>query len=88
MKSVGEAMSIGRNFKEAIQKALRSIENNLDGFTNINPPNDYKINNDISILKYWLSTNSPDKILRIAQAIRLGVDVKIFANLQNGINGL
>ena len=76
MKSVGEAMSIGRNFKEAIQKALRSIENNLDGFTNINPPNDYKINNDISILKYWLSTNSPDKILRIAQAIRLGVDVE------------
>ena len=40
MKSVGEAMSIGRNFKEAIQKALRSIENNLDGFTNINPPNE------------------------------------------------
>ena len=29
------------NFKEAIQKALRSIENNLDGFTNINPPNGY-----------------------------------------------
>ena len=76
MKSVGEAMSIGRNFKEAIQKALRSIENNLDGFTNINPPNDYRINNDISILKYWLSTNSPDKILRIAQAIRLGVDIE------------
>ena len=39
MKSVGEAMSIGRNFKEAIQKALRSIENNLDGFNNNpNPP--------------------------------------------------
>ena len=76
MKSVGEAMSIGRNFKESIQKALRSIENNLDGFNNITPPTAYQKENDISIIKGWLSINSPNKILRIAEAIRLGLEVK------------
>ncbi len=80
MKSVGEAMSIGRNFKEAIQKALRSIENNLDGFNNIDPPFDYKIKNNTSVLKGWLSTNSSDKILRIAQAIRLRIDIEDICN--------
>ena len=32
MKSVGETMAIGRSFQESIQKALRSIETDLDGF--------------------------------------------------------
>ena len=32
MKSVGEAMSIGRTFKEALQKAMRSLETNSYGF--------------------------------------------------------
>lgn len=32
MKSVGEVMAIGRNFEEAIQKAIRSIDYHLDGF--------------------------------------------------------
>ena len=76
MKSVGEAMSIGRNFKEAIQKALRSIENNLDGFNNIPLPENYEDNYDISILKGWLSSNHPDKILRIGQAIRLKIGIE------------
>jgi len=76
MKSVGEAMSIGRNFKESIQKALRSIENNLDGFNNIFPPKEYQKDKDISILKGWLSVNSQYKILRIAESIRLGLKVE------------
>ncbi len=33
MKSIGEAMAIGRNFKEALQKSLRSLEKGYDGFT-------------------------------------------------------
>ena len=36
MKSVGEAMAIGRNFKESIQKALLSLETDLTGFDRIN----------------------------------------------------
>src|SRR5919106_421058 len=35
MKSVGEAMSIGRNFQESVQKALRSMETGLDGFNEV-----------------------------------------------------
>ena len=35
MKSVGEAMAIGRTFEEALQKALRSLETGLDGFDEI-----------------------------------------------------
>src|ERR1700745_3558898 len=35
MKSVGEAMAIGRTFKESLQKALRSLETGLDGLDEI-----------------------------------------------------
>ena len=83
MKSVGEAMSIGRNFKESIQKALRSIENNLDGFNNVNPPKEYSIAKDPSIIESWLSINSPDKILRIAEALRLGFDPAKICEITN-----
>ena len=34
MKSVGEVMSIGRNFEESIQKALRMVSDNSFGFDN------------------------------------------------------
>ena len=35
MKSVGEAMSIGRTFQESVQKALRSLETDRDGFNEV-----------------------------------------------------
>ncbi len=35
MKSVGEVMAIGRNFKESLQKALRGLETGLDGFNRV-----------------------------------------------------
>lgn len=35
MKSVGEAMAIGRNFAESLQKALRSLETGLSGLDEI-----------------------------------------------------
>ena len=40
MKSVGEAMAIGRNFPEALQKALRSLENRAAPFSWAGPPGD------------------------------------------------
>ncbi|MBV9449691.1 MAG: carbamoyl-phosphate synthase large subunit [Streptosporangiaceae bacterium] len=40
MKSVGEAMAIGRSFPEALQKALRSLESNHSSFSWKNPPGD------------------------------------------------
>ncbi len=75
MKSVGEAMAIGRNFKESLQKALRSIENNLDGLNNVYPPLEFNTFSGLSSLDGWLNENSPNKILRIAQALRLGLSV-------------
>ncbi len=35
MKSVGEVMSIGRTFEETIQKAIRSIDEQLSGFAKV-----------------------------------------------------
>jgi carbamoyl-phosphate synthase large subunit len=38
MKSVGEAMAIGRTFKESLQKAMRSMETGIHGFDEVLPP--------------------------------------------------
>jgi len=63
MKSVGEAMAIGRNFKESLQKALVSLETGLEGLDRIN-----NLSKNEIIKK--LGKNTPDKILLIAEAIR------------------
>ena len=63
MKSVGEAMAIGRNFKESLQKALVSLETELEGLDRI----DNLSKNEI-VKK--LGKNTPNKILLIAEAIR------------------
>ena len=68
MKSVGEVMAIGRNFKEALQKACQSLENNRMGLG--------------ADKKEWIRTQdilerlsnvSEDRIFRIKDALRLGV---------------
>ena len=63
MRSVGEAMAIGRNFKESFQKALVSLETGLSGLDNIF---NYSKN---EILKQ-LKVNVPNKLLLIAEAFR------------------
>mgnify|MGYP001097250254 CR=1 FL=1 len=63
MKSVGEVMAIGRNFKESIQKALLSLETDLTGFDRINKLSKNKINKE-------LEKNTPEKFLVIAEAFR------------------
>ena len=68
MKSVGEAMAIGRNFKESLQKALVSLETGLKGLDRI----DNLSKNEI-IKK--LGNNTPDKILLIAEAVRNKIDL-------------
>ena len=75
MKSVGEAMAIGRNFKEALQKALRSMETGLCGLDEIDIPDDDagKIREAIVAA---LARPSPDRLLVIAQALRFGFNVE------------
>ena len=67
MKSVGEAMAIGGNFCEALQKALRSLETGLCG---LNEKEGEKN------LRKQLSKRTPKRILLIAQAFREGYSLK------------
>ena len=69
MKSVGEVMSIGRTFHESLQKALASMETGLTGFDEIEIPG----SDDNSSIINALSKQTPDRILTIAQAMRLGI---------------
>lgn len=78
MKSVGEVMSIGRTFLEALQKACQSQENNRAGLG--------------ADKKEWIKTEdilerlekvSDDRIYRVKDAIRLGVPIKSVQKLTN-----
>ena len=74
MKSVGEAMSIGRTFAESLQKALRSMEISLTGLNEIEVPG-AEDDGDQAILAA-LARPTPDRILVIAQAYRAGLDTE------------
>src|SRR5271156_6368231 len=77
MKSVGEAMAIGRTFQESLQKALRSLETGLTGLDEIAIPG-LGQGDDKNAIRAALGTPSPDGILKVAQAMRLGMsDVDI-----------
>jgi carbamoyl-phosphate synthase large subunit len=67
MKSVGEAMSIGRTFAESLQKALRSMETGLTGL------NEIEIGEDKDAWRAAISKPTPDRLLKVAQAMRLGM---------------
>ena len=72
MKSVGEAMAVGRSFEESLQKALRSMETGLNGLDEVDmPAPDSALGGDP--LRGWLGEFVPFRILRIAQAIRSGM---------------
>ncbi len=82
MKSVGEAMSIGRSFQESLQKALRSMETGLNGLNEVEIPGalDAKGDVDKDAIRTELAKPKPDRILTIAQALRHGMTV---AEIQN-----
>src|SRR6266480_3119093 len=71
MKSVGEAMAIGRTFKEALQKALRSLE--IKRFGLCGDGADQFV--DLETLRLKLSIPNADRIFYLAQAFRDGVSV-------------
>src|SRR5215208_6194476 len=72
MKSVGEAMAIGRSFPESLQKALRSLETGLTGLDEIEIEGMGK-GDDRNAIKAAIGTPTPDRILKVAQALRLGI---------------
>ena len=72
MKSVGEAMSIGRTFQESVQKALRSLETGRDGF-NRNPGR-RRAGNARCEPARELREAGAERILYVADAFREGLD--------------
>ncbi len=73
MKSVGEAMAIGRTFPESLQKALRSLETGLTGLDEF-PFEGLGQGDDKNVIREALGSPTPDRLLKVAQALRLGVD--------------
>jgi len=71
MKSVGEAMAIGRSFAESVQKALRSMETGLSGFEEVEIEGIESAGNEA--VKAALAKPAPDRLLLIAQAYRHGL---------------
>ena len=72
MKSVGEAMAIGRSFAEALQKGLRSMETGFSGLDEIEAPGD----GSEEAFRTALSAPRPDRLVMAAQAIRAGLGLE------------
>jgi carbamoyl-phosphate synthase large subunit len=71
MKSVGEAMAIGRTFHEALQKALRSLETGISGFDEQDIPSA----GDRSSLVASISRPTEKRLLNVGQAFREGLSI-------------
>ncbi len=78
MKSVGEVMAIGSNFQESLQKALCSMEEDLNGLNSVfdskNPVDEDKI-------QYELTFPGPKRLFYVADAIRNGWSLEKIFNL-------
>ena len=73
MKSVGEVMAIGRTFAESLQKALRGLETGLDGLDDIEIEG-FQEGQEKDAIRAALGTPTPDRLLQVGQAMRLGWD--------------
>jgi len=71
MKSVGEAMAIGATFQESLQKALRSLENGFTGLDEL-ALEGLGQGDDKNAVRAALGTPTPERLLKVAQAMRLG----------------
>ncbi|HLO78854.1 MAG TPA: carbamoyl-phosphate synthase large subunit [Magnetospirillum sp.] len=74
MKSVGEAMAIGRTFQESLQKGLRSMETGLTGLNEVEIPGASAADRKDAVKKQ-LAIPRHDRLLVVAQAFRLGLTV-------------
>ncbi len=74
MKSTGETMAAGRNFKEAFQKALRSLDTGMDDFTS-NSKDDNETNFTIQTLKEKLANPDPGQCLFLYHALKSNYNI-------------
>ncbi len=85
MKSVGEAMAIGRTFQESLQKALRSLETGLTGLDEIaiegfDAAKSIDDPDNKNAIRAALGTPTPERLLKVAQAMRLGASDELIHN--------
>ena len=71
MKSVGEAMAVGRTFQESLHKALRSLETGLAGLDEIVA--DREDRRALDDIRRELRNAGPQRLRHVADALRLGV---------------
>jgi carbamoyl-phosphate synthase large subunit len=80
MKSVGEAMAIGRTFKEALQKGLRALEAGRPGFQEGATLADDGLTGDSAEdLRVALRTPTPERVFQVKRALRAGLPVEEIA---------
>ncbi|MEU4806107.1 carbamoyl-phosphate synthase large subunit [Actinosynnema sp. NPDC023587] len=72
MKSVGEAMSIGRSFVEALGKALRSMETKAAGFWTTPDPDDTTLESTLDALR----AGHDGRLYTVDRALRLGATIE------------
>jgi len=72
MKSVGEAMAIGRTFREALGKAIRSLETGRAGFDLPMAA----LGDDLAAIERVISTPSPDRLFQVGRGFQLGLTIE------------
>ncbi len=82
MKSVGESMAIGRTFKEAFQKGLRSLEIDRPGWVaGATPPDDGLETDDLEELRAALRRPTAERVFQIKRAMLAGIPAPEIAEL-------
>jgi carbamoyl-phosphate synthase large subunit len=72
MKSVGEAMAIGRTFREALGKAIRSLETGRAGFDLPMA----SLGDDLAAIERAISVPSPDRLYQVGRGFQLGLSIE------------
>ncbi|WCN83733.1 carbamoyl-phosphate synthase large subunit [Micromonospora sp. LH3U1] len=82
MKSVGEAMSLGRNFSEALNKAMRSMETKEAGFWSVPDPAGVSLADTLAALRI----PHDGRLYTVERALRLGASIAEVAEASGGID--
>ena len=82
MKSVGEAMSLGRNFTEALNKAMRSMETKASGFWTTPDPDGATKENTLATLR----TPHDGRLYTVERALRLGASIAEVSEASGGMD--
>ncbi|RZT77720.1 carbamoyl-phosphate synthase large subunit [Micromonospora violae] len=82
MKSVGEAMSLGRNFTEALNKAMRSMETKSAGFWSVPDPAGVTLADTLAALR----VPHDGRLYTVERALRLGASIAEVAEASGGID--